>query len=112
MFQQSDDKCGSFVLSSGVLDPLELSVISGASCREGLPFISEDTSGGSLLPLKPVNLQNLEFNLVKERQDEDLVKDMKKDSSASKVDHLPLSFTTSTSVASALNSNPFFSGGR
>lgn len=37
------------VLSSGVLDPLELSVISGVSCRGGLPFISEDNSVSSSL---------------------------------------------------------------
>ncbi|KAL1558109.1 hypothetical protein AAHA92_08611 [Salvia divinorum] len=32
-----------FSTEEGVLDPLELSAISGVSCRAGLPFISEDT---------------------------------------------------------------------
>lgn len=36
-----------FCSPSGVLDPQELSAISGVSCRGGLPLISEDTPGSS-----------------------------------------------------------------
>ncbi|KAL8029856.1 hypothetical protein ABFX02_14G250300 [Erythranthe guttata] len=81
-----------FFTEEGVLDPLELSLITGASCREGLSFIDEDTGGGSLLPMK------LENDIVKELQEEDLSKDRKKDLSSSKLDSSSSNSTTSTSL--------------
>ncbi|KAK6144501.1 hypothetical protein DH2020_021321 [Rehmannia glutinosa] len=89
-----------FFTEEGVLDPLELSVISGASCKEGLPFINGDTPGSPQLPIKPVDLQNLEKNLLKEMQDEDLGKDRKKDWSSPKLDSSSSNFMTSTSLTS------------
>ncbi|KAI3461473.1 hypothetical protein Pfo_018136 [Paulownia fortunei] len=89
-----------FFTEEGVLDPLELSVISGASCREGLPFINEDTSGCSQLPIKPIDLQKLENTLLKELQEEDLGKERKKDWSSPELHSFSSSFMTSTSQTS------------
>lgn len=69
------------VLSTGVLDPLELSAISGASCRGGLPFISEDTPVGS-------------------GQDEDFRKDKENDLSSPKLNLSSSNRMTSTSLVS------------
>ncbi|KZV35131.1 hypothetical protein F511_06837 [Dorcoceras hygrometricum] len=48
-----------FFTEEGVLDPLELSMITGVSCRE-LPIIDEGDPGGSQPATEPLDLQKLE----------------------------------------------------
>ncbi|KAK4441142.1 hypothetical protein Salat_0449100 [Sesamum alatum] len=89
-----------FFTEEGVLDPLELSVITGASCREALPFIDEDSPGGSQVPIKREDVQKLKSNLLNKLQNTDFDKDGKKDWSSSKLDSSSSNFMRSTSLAS------------
>ncbi|KAL6577263.1 hypothetical protein OROMI_011539 [Orobanche minor] len=89
-----------FFTEEGVLDPVELSVISGASCTEGLPFINGDTLGSPQLPIKPLDTQKLEKDLLKEMQDEDVCKDGNKHWSSPKIDSSSSTTVTSTSLTS------------
>ncbi|KAG8371381.1 hypothetical protein BUALT_Bualt13G0081900 [Buddleja alternifolia] len=75
-----------FFTEEGVLDPLELSLISGASCGEGLPFISEDT------PAKNNPLEGL--------LDEDLGRDRRKNFLSSNSDSSSSEPVISTSPSS------------
>ncbi|XP_041993621.1 uncharacterized protein LOC121744207 [Salvia splendens] len=69
-----------FSIEEGVLDPLELSAISGASCRAGLPFISEGTP-------------------ISSGQDENLRKYKENYQSSPMLDFSSSNHTTSTSLA-------------
>ncbi|XP_011089856.1 uncharacterized protein LOC105170683 [Sesamum indicum] len=89
-----------FFTEEGVLDPLELSVITGASCREVLPFTDEDTPGRSQVPVKRKDVQNLKKNLLNNLQTKDFDKDQKKDWSSPKFDSSSSNFMTSTSLTS------------
>ncbi|PIN02906.1 hypothetical protein CDL12_16700 [Handroanthus impetiginosus] len=89
-----------FFTEEGVLDPLELSVISGASCGEGVPFINEDIPNGSHLSFKPISLQKIKNNHLKELEDEDFGKDRKKDWSSAKLSSSSSNFITSIPLAS------------
>ncbi|KAL6499817.1 hypothetical protein OROGR_027727 [Orobanche gracilis] len=83
----------------GVLDPVELSVVSGASCTEGLPFIG-DTTGSLQLPIKPLDTQKIEKDLLKEMQDEDVYKDGNRHWSSPKINSSSSTTLTSTSLTS------------
>ncbi|KAK4408542.1 hypothetical protein Sango_0435200 [Sesamum angolense] len=89
-----------FFTEEGVLDPLELSVITGASCREALPFTDEDTPGGSQVPIKRKDVQNLKNNLLNKLQTKDFDKDQKKDWSSPKFDSSSSNFMASTFLTS------------
>lgn len=105
-----NSKYGCLVLYSGVLDPVELSVISGASCTEGLPFINGDTTCSPQLPIKPLDTQKTEKDLLKEMQDEDVCKDGNKHWSTPKIDSSSSKTVTSTSLVSFHFSFPYRMG--
>ncbi|GER55167.1 NAD(P)-binding Rossmann-fold superfamily protein [Striga asiatica] len=69
-----------FFTEEGVLDPVELSVISGTSCRERSPFINGGTHGSPQIPKK------LEKDLLKEMQDEQSGRDGSRGWSSPKID--------------------------
>ncbi|KAL6563598.1 hypothetical protein OROGR_002557 [Orobanche gracilis] len=89
-----------FFTEEGVLDPVELSVISGAFCTEGLPFINGDTTGRPQLPIKPLATKKIENDLLKEMQDEDVSKDGNQHWSSPKLDSSSSTTVTSTSLTS------------
>ncbi|KAL3829146.1 hypothetical protein ACJIZ3_017948 [Penstemon smallii] len=93
-----------FFTEEGVLDPLELSIISGASCREGLPVINEDTPCSSQLTTKSTDRQKPKYNLLKEFRDEHLGKDRRKPILSSKLDSSSSNIMNSNKVSTWVGS--------
>ncbi|XP_051142781.1 uncharacterized protein LOC127259466 [Andrographis paniculata] len=75
-----------FFTEEGVLDPHELSVISSASCREGLSHVKEHESVGSRFPSGPIEMQKLQNNIYTELQTGGLTKGIKKERSSLRLD--------------------------
>lgn len=67
-------KASLLVRSSGVLDPIELSTISGTSCGEGLFAIDEEISSGSCYPMESADTPAIGNDLIKEPPTGALVK--------------------------------------
>ncbi|XP_022858545.1 uncharacterized protein LOC111379418 isoform X3 [Olea europaea var. sylvestris] len=63
-----------FFTEEGVLDPIELSTISGTSCGEGLFAIDEEISSGSCYPMESADTPAIGNDLIKEPPTGALVK--------------------------------------
>ncbi|XP_073145464.1 uncharacterized protein [Henckelia pumila] len=87
-----------FFTEEGVLDPLELSMITGASCRQ-LPVIDEGAPGGSQSTTEPLDLQQLENYQLKLLKNEDLSEERRRDCFSAKA-HLSSSKHASHKVSS------------
>ncbi|KAL2488890.1 uncharacterized protein Fot_42182 [Forsythia ovata] len=91
-----------FFTEEGVLDPIELSSISGASRGEGLCVIDEEISGGSSYTIESADIPAIENDLIKELSDEVLDKYKRNDCLSPKPDSSAPNDVISTSTANSL----------